>query len=860
MLAFVSSVAKSNVLAQTSVQCNETKAPYTPNCCTTHGGNESSSTDLTTLMQQAYNPDTGCSFSSYSSVSCSEFRKAYETAECCYSDAYTDAPGWFFDRLPDPNECLKDTTLLKGAVIQRLPEAAGKTFARNFFISTMLHDAHNQKFLLNSLAYATHPKDVYKDCVKFGEKCWGADREKTTLDTNKFMVMNMNDYTQKTIYLDLLIEECERLGCCDAKDVHKCMDLKSPYRTTLPMHKQMVYGEYLYATGTIVKYNSFGPTYGTHAVGDSTQWNSDFYPWQETESYIYRFKYMSILNAKDGEHLQPEVVYKDANPATTGWGYNMHIDNDILYAGTGLAQPSRRVMSFNLKTNKVFHYPEKRNLRMSNMVAKNGVVLYTSIQRGAFDGNFTGQYNAPFPNPEEMGFFALQRNGDFTSTDVNSGGISSDRFMYGDFLFDSVGGFLTGTEWAKTRVVLSETYGEEIPQIKAFFEEVYKKASRNVGALEMFDGDLTRSVAEEYSDLQYLQAPRWATFTIDEDGIAHMIHTDGVYVQLPLKAPETCKDLSKLHQPVIAYLGGYRVTQAGQAWFSTQSNHELSALQADDYLTDAMRNANHDHLDSWVQQSFVDVYTAPTHAVTCASIYEMKELGMQVPFTIGHVLSDKEFSTLPRSVKEYLKVYELPLASQSWGGYVNVFSLIASVATFGGLEAFSNSEVFKFSATIFQNTIYRVAGKYVGEKPQEGSYDSFTAVGLSLPVPVVSPVAPSPSPSPTLPSPPPSPPPSPSPSPPPSLAPSPGIVSLTFDGSTTTTDCSGKTFQVVWNGYHNLQLAQDDTCGSLTLIDLADYYSVPHTETIGTPSPGTCAHFRCGLHCSSGARFSVCCT
>ena len=726
------------ILAPTPVECDDVRTHLAPTCCRdSHLLPQAPSINLTSLFVQAYGPKTGCPLPEVT-MPCGTVDAEFAKVQCC-SQTYADVPGWFPDRLPSPEDCLKDTKLIRDAVVTRLPDAVGRTFsARNFAWSTMLH-AKNQRFLLTNEALQVHPEGVYKDCKKFavcegGEcpddyqwSCWGADNEYKMLHGDSYKVTNMNDFTQTTVHLKITSINCKAFGCCDADDVPQCMFLKSPYKSTLPLYAFRVYKEYLYATVTWTRYENFGGKYANMAAGDSVQFDPDLFPWKDQESYIVRFKTVDIVNAVDGAHLTPEIVHQDTNPQTTGWGSTMQIEDDVLYTGTSLVHPSKRVMSFDLRSKEVYHYPEHRQIRMPHMVVKNGKILHSSIQRGALQGNFTGQYNAPYPNPEETGFFVHGKDGKYDTTSAIPGGLQNEKRLYGDFVVElQTGAIIYGIP--KFNLILSETFGEPIPQLTDFVTQVHEKAGRNTGALEMYDGPTTRFQDEEFLDSQYLSSPKISTMSIDADQMLDVIYTDGMHLKMSLKAPDACKDTKELYNPIIAYLGGYRVTQAGQEWFSKQSNQAWTGLQAGDYLTDAFRADHADELEAWVAQSLLDKYTSPTKSVTCASIYEMEALEVSHSFTIGHVLSDKELATLPPRVQFYLKSYPLPLFERN-GVVTPQVEFLTSVAAFGGPQAFLGSTVLpKVTLNIAFKTIYKVGDTYVTTMPQQTPYESFTSL------------------------------------------------------------------------------------------------------------------------------------
>ena len=308
----------SHVIAPTRVTCDEVVAHTVPACCPSHGGGAHSSVDMADLLAQAYGPDTGCPVRNLT-VSCHALNDGYADATCC-SQTHADVPGWFYDHLPAPEACLKDVKLPEGTVIRRLPEAVSKSFAtRTHFTSTMLH-SETGTFMMTPNVYVVHPKDMYVSCEKFGtvyaeddkvmtdgECAWGFDRKDSPYNANEFVLTDLSTYAQRTLFLNnILTANCAKTDCCEADNVLQCIALKSPYTNVLPMVDGRVYKEHLYVSASWARYNAFGPTYADMKEGDSSMYDPDLFPWAEQESYLYRIRVADILNAKDGDRLDPE--------------------------------------------------------------------------------------------------------------------------------------------------------------------------------------------------------------------------------------------------------------------------------------------------------------------------------------------------------------------------------------------------------------------------------------------------------------------------------------------------------------------------------------------------------------------------
>ena len=254
-------------------------------------------------------------------------------------------------------------------------------------------------------------------------------------------------------------------------------------------------------------------------------------------------------------------------------------------------------------------------------------------------------------------------------------------------------------------------------------KQIYKKAARNVGALEMMTDPSIRSPVIEYN-VQYLPAPPTATWGVDKDRVFHAIFTDGIHLSLPLRVPDGCT--SRAYPSVLDQLGGYRVTPAGQAWFSTQG---MSLPSAGEYLTDAQAAAS--ELDAWVEKGYVDTYTSPIHFVTCNSLLELQRLGISNSFIMAQALSDKERKALPGSALSYMTKTAPPFVKQK--GYFDRpdFFSPESLAhpVFGGKFGFVRRGL-GYPET-YGRTLYRLDdGEFVHAPPTDGrAYRSYTVLG-----------------------------------------------------------------------------------------------------------------------------------
>ena len=710
------------ILAPTSVQCDDVRTQVVPSCCHASQG----AANLTSLVAQAYGPDTGCPLSEVS-LPCDRLNAEFAAAQCC-SQTYADVPGWIHDRLPSPTACLQGLPLPEGTVVKRLSKTTSRDFAsRNYGVSTTVV-SKGRRFMITPMAYLKHPKNVYQSCEDFG-LYWGTGKcaWDTLLDDQsgflyeRFLVTDLEGFTQKTVTLKgLVTRNCAtHPGCCDAEDVWQCMFLSSRrmYDQTLAVVDLRVHGDYAYFSSVIAAYNRFEGDYATMEDGDSTMYNADLFPWHEAESYLHRIRYTDILDAKDGDRLEPELLVQNVNqPDTVGWGGAlMHIEGEVLYTSSALMFPSIRRMAYHLTKGTVSYLPELKNRRGLLLTGKDGKLVFTSMQPGTIQGNFTTDYT-------KLGSFTMEPTGMAESTMFVAGGFAlNHRQMHGDLL---VGTGTTGPMLDVDREVPTfefmptSYYSEPMRPLETLLKDISQRAGRNVGALQMFDGALTRP--QQYLDAQFLKSPKVATYAVDASGTGmDVVYTDGLHVRMPIRLPQGCKSVSNVERPVVDFLGGYRVTKEGEAWFATQAP-DLSTLREGDYLSDAqVASAS---LDAWVQQAYVDTYTSPVHMVTCAALFEMQTLGVEHTHTLGDVLSDKALKAIPESAKGYLRPFAPPFYRyKSKSGSPEYIQLLDPLWFRIGGPGLAQAQGVLYPYS-YGSTIYRLdTGEYVHAKPTDGT-------------------------------------------------------------------------------------------------------------------------------------------
>ena len=743
-------------LAETPVTCNATKAVHNPICCESVGGSPSSNVDVVDFVRNGYGENTECPFDNIT-IACQEFEEKYIQVECC-EQTYADVGAWVLDALPTPAECLANMEFIDNATVSRFGNL--EWLKRNFLRSWVLPTDDDRRLLLTNELIYVDPTKRYQSCEDFGtwdyvpleeggECAWWHRHEDTYKKVFEFRITNMEDHSYKTIVLDgIMTTNCAKYGCCaagDSQQVFDCIMMKaldvyeSQYLGLKEKNFVADYGlkfhddGYAYITSTMYAYRNFELYKQPLQPGDSTQWYPELFPWQNAESYVYKIRIQDLVNAKDGARLPVTLVYQDLNPETTGWGgNNMHLSGDTLWSSTNLATPSFRLMSLDLTTGTVQHYPEWHGQRPFMLTGVGDKLFTSSVQQGAF-GNETNDNGAQFSgvNAPKMdilrtGTFRIgTSNGVLQIEPANEvlGGLTrSHTESHGEW--SVVGSMSNPYTLYVPDFYYTPTpyYGEKISYYKDFFRDVYAKAGRNVGAINMAQNALSRAFASDENS-QIWDAQEVATYSIDEHLMVDVIFTDGLHVSAPLSVPEACKTIDNLKRPVIDYFGGYRVTATGAA--------ELGK-QAGDYLNDAYIAAHTEDLSAWVASGLLDTYTSPTYSMTCNAIFELKKLGVAHPHVLGDVLSDNELSMIPGSVKMLMKKWTVPLTkskSKYFDDHPEYFGVFDTSFddVFGSDLNYWLNTVGQLYPYVFNTTIYRVGDEFLPTEPTDGTeFETFS--------------------------------------------------------------------------------------------------------------------------------------